>query len=160
MARTARVAWVRSQLEVVAGKARYNGRPLADWVGDVPARMFERSDASKIVVFGSVQRGDDGPDSDIDLLVVLPHVSRRHDDAVRVLRELRERPVPVDVTVIDEPRSATGRGNPASFGSPRGKGASPNVSRDPATHRRVRASVGAVPESVGRRHRCDDPVGP
>jgi uncharacterized protein len=92
----------RLQLEVVSGKARYNGRPLADWVDDVAARIFERSEASKIVVFGSVQRGDDGPDSDIDLLVVLPHVSRRHDDAVRVLRELRDMPVPVDVTVIDE----------------------------------------------------------
>ena len=92
----------RSQLEVVAGKAHYNGRPLADWVDDVAARIFDRSEATKIVVFGSVQRGDDGPDSDIDLLVVLPSVSRRHDDAVRVLRELRDLPVPVDVTVIDE----------------------------------------------------------
>ena len=92
----------RSQVEVVAGKALYNGRSLADWVDEVAARIFERSEASKIVVFGSVQRGDDGPNSDIDLLVVLPHVSRRHDDAVSVLRELRDMPVPVDVTVIDE----------------------------------------------------------
>ena len=92
----------RSQLEVVAGKAFYNGRPLADWVDDVALRIFERSEASEIVVFGSVQRGDDGPDSDIDLLVVLPRVSRRHDDAVRVLRELRDMPVPIDVTVVDE----------------------------------------------------------
>jgi predicted nucleotidyltransferase len=92
----------RSQLEVVAGKARYNGRSLASWVDDVTARIFERSEASKIVVFGSVQRGDDGPDSDIDLLVVLPQVSRRHDDAVRVLRVLRDMPVPIDLIVIDE----------------------------------------------------------
>lgn len=99
-----RETWRResSQLEVVAGKAWYNGRTLADWVDDVAARIFERSEAAKIVVFASVQRRDDGPDSDIDLLVVLPQVSRRHDDAVRVLRQLRDLPVPIDVTVIEE----------------------------------------------------------
>jgi uncharacterized protein len=92
----------RSQLEVVAGKAQYNGRLLADWVDDVAARIFERSAASKIVLFGSVERGDDGPDSDIDLLVVLPHITRSHDAAVAVLRQLRDLPVPIDIVVVDE----------------------------------------------------------
>jgi predicted nucleotidyltransferase len=59
-------------MEVVGGKAVYNGRPLADWVPEVIQRVFERTDALRVVVFGSVRRGDDGPDSDIDLLVVLP----------------------------------------------------------------------------------------
>jgi uncharacterized protein len=92
----------RSQLEVVEGKALYNGRSLADWVAEVVERVFERSDASKVVVFGSVERGDDGPDSDIDLLVVFPHVGRRHDAAVAVLRQLRDLPVPIDIVVVDE----------------------------------------------------------
>jgi hypothetical protein len=39
---------------------------------------------------------------DIDLLVPLPVVTRRHHDAVRVLRELRDLPVPVDVLTVDE----------------------------------------------------------
>lgn len=92
----------RSRLEVVDGKARYNGRALADWVDEVVERVFERSDATTVIVFGSVQRGDDGPDSDIDLLVVLPHIDRRHDAAVRVLRQLRDVPVPIDLVVVDE----------------------------------------------------------
>lgn len=92
----------RSRLEVVDGKARYNGRALADWVDEVVARVFERSDATKVVVFGSVERGEDGPDSDIDLLVVLPRIERRHDAAVRVLRQLRDVPVPIDIVVVDE----------------------------------------------------------
>ncbi len=92
----------RSRLEVIDGKARYNGRTLADWVEDVVAQVFERSEATKVVVFGSVQRGEDGPDSDIDLLVVLPHVERRHDAAVAVLRQLRDLPVPIDIVVVDE----------------------------------------------------------
>src|SRR5262245_14976933 len=92
----------RSVMEVVGGKAIYNGRPLADWVPDVIQRVFERTDALRVVVFGSVQRGDDGPDSDIDLLVVLPRITRRHDDAVRVLQQLRDLPVPVEVIVVDD----------------------------------------------------------
>lgn len=89
-------------VEVVGGKAVYRGRPLAAWVPDVVARIFERTEARRVVVFGSVQRGDDGPDSDIDVLVQLPQVTRRHDDAVRVLRELRDLPVPIDVMVTDD----------------------------------------------------------
>src|SRR3954464_6718584 len=93
----------RAFVEVIAGKARYNARTLAAWVPNVIQRVFERTDAIRVVVFGSVVRGDDGPDSDIDLLVVLPTIPRRHDDAVRVLRELRDLLVPVDVIVADDP---------------------------------------------------------
>jgi predicted nucleotidyltransferase len=92
----------RSEVEVVAGKAVYDGRVLASWVPDVTDRIFERTEAIRVLVFGSVGRGDDGPDADIDLLVVLPAVTRQHDGAVRVLRELRDLPVPVDVVVVDE----------------------------------------------------------
>jgi predicted nucleotidyltransferase len=91
----------RSDFEIVEGKAVYNGRVLASWVPDVVERIFERTDAIHVVVFGSVGRGDDGPDADVDVLVVLPAVTRQHDDAVRVLRELRDLPVPVDVVVVD-----------------------------------------------------------
>src|SRR4051794_273018 len=91
----------RSNVEVVEGKAVYDGRSLAAWVPDVVERIFGRTEALRVVVFGSVERGDDGPDSDIDVLVVLPTITRRHDDAVRVLRQLRDFPVPVDITVAD-----------------------------------------------------------
>ena len=88
-------------------RAIYDGRALADWVPVVTRRIFDRCNAKRIVVFGSVARGDDGPNSDIDLVVVLDHVSNSHDDAVRVLTELRDLPVPVDVIVTDETRLAT-----------------------------------------------------
>jgi predicted nucleotidyltransferase len=51
---------------------------------------------------GPVARGDDGADSHIDLVVVLPVVTRRHDDGVQVLRVLRDLPVPVDVLSVDK----------------------------------------------------------
>jgi predicted nucleotidyltransferase len=92
----------RATVEMVNDTVLYNGRSLAEWVPDVADRIFRRCHATRIVIFGSVARGDDGIDSDIDLLVVLPKVTNRHDDAVAVLRELRDMPVPIDVLVFDQ----------------------------------------------------------
>lgn len=91
----------RARVEVIDGKVLYDGRSLIVWASRVADRIVERCDASRIVLYGSVARGDDGPDSDIDLLVVMPIVGRRHDTSVRVLNELRDLPVPVDITVVD-----------------------------------------------------------
>ena len=85
-------------------QAVYAGRSLADWVPVVTARIFERCDAKRIVVFGSVARGEDSAGSDLDLIVVLDHVENSHQDAVQVLRELRDLPVPIDVIVTDDER--------------------------------------------------------
>ena len=90
-----------SQVEVVGGKVRYDGRTLAEWAPEVARVIIERCAATRIVLFGSVARGTDGPDSDLDLLVVLPIPGRRHDTAVAVMNELRALPVPVDIVVVD-----------------------------------------------------------
>ncbi len=89
------------RVEVRNGKVLYDGESLAVWAPRVAERIVERCGASRVVLYGSVARGDDGPDSDIDLLVVMPIVGRRHDVAVRVLNELRDLSVPVDITVVD-----------------------------------------------------------
>ena len=91
----------RPRVELIDGKALYDGRTLAAWALLVADRIVERCGASRVVLFGSVARGDDGPDSDIDVLVVMPIIGRHHDAAVRVLNELRDLPVPVDLTVVD-----------------------------------------------------------
>lgn len=91
---------------VIDGKVLYDGRSLVEWAMEVAERIVERCNASRVVLFGSVARGDDGPDSDIDLLVVMPVVGRRHDTAVGVLNQLRDLPVPVSVTVVDPARFA------------------------------------------------------
>ena len=91
----------RPRVELIDGKVLYDGRSLVAWASRVADRIVERCDASRVVLYGSVARGDDGPDSDIDLLVIMPIVGRRHDTSVRVLNELRDLPVPVDITVVD-----------------------------------------------------------
>lgn len=89
---------------MIDGKVLYDGRSLVEWATGAAERIVERCDADRVVLFGSVARGDDGPDSDIDLLVVMPIVGRRHDTAVSVLNELRDLPVPVSVSVVDPSR--------------------------------------------------------
>ena len=91
----------RPRVEMIDGKALYDGRSLVAWAARVADHIVECCDASRVILYGSVARGDDGPDSDIDLLVVMPIIGRRHDASVRLLNELRDLPVPIDITVVD-----------------------------------------------------------
>jgi uncharacterized protein len=61
-----------------------------------------RALACAVVLFGSYARGDAGPDSDIDFLVIEREVSDRHAEMVRLEREVRWLGVPIDVVVLSE----------------------------------------------------------
>ncbi|MGH9023977.1 MAG: nucleotidyltransferase domain-containing protein [Acidimicrobiia bacterium] len=88
--------------EVVDGKARYNGRTLAEWLPHVVADLVSTFDPLRVILFGSVAQGNDGPDSDIDVLIVLPEVdrARRHELMAQAHLAITA-PVPVDVFVTD-----------------------------------------------------------
>ncbi len=73
-------------VEVVEGKVRYNGRTLAEWVPDVVDAIVQHFALRHVILFGSVARGDEGPDSDIDLLVVLADL--RGEEKLRLLGDL------------------------------------------------------------------------
>jgi uncharacterized protein len=60
------------------------------------------ADPVKIVLFGSHARGDAGPDSDFDFLVVEREPKDRHAEMVRLGRALRPLGVPFDVLVVSE----------------------------------------------------------
>jgi len=55
---------------------------------------------SRVILFGSHARGDAGPDSDLDFLVVEPQVQDRHAEMVRLRRALRDIDAPIDVLVF------------------------------------------------------------
>lgn len=70
----------------------------------VVRRVVEEVSPLRVVLFGSRARGTAGPDSDVDLLVVVPDGLR----PLTVMRELRERirglGVPVDYVVATPSR--------------------------------------------------------
>ncbi|MGH8896595.1 MAG: nucleotidyltransferase domain-containing protein [Egibacteraceae bacterium] len=81
---------------------RYGGRTLAEWLPEVVADIVREHDPLKVILFGSLARGESGPDSDIDLLVVLPDAP--FAERIRMMGAVRRSiraPVPVDVFVTD-----------------------------------------------------------
>ena len=53
----------------------------------------------KIILFGSRARGDARPDSDVDLLVVLPSVPDKRRAAIEIRRSMRDLPIGKDIIV-------------------------------------------------------------
>jgi uncharacterized protein len=64
----------------------------------------------KIILFGSWARGDARPDSDYDLLVVLPQVDNKRRSAVQVGNSLRDLPISKNI-VVTTPGETAARGN-------------------------------------------------
>lgn len=81
----------------------YEGKTLYEWLPVIVERVAERFDSSKIIIFGSVARGEAGHDSDVDLLVVFDHVQRENKRklAVDIRVALVDVSVPIDIVVTD-----------------------------------------------------------
>jgi len=62
-------------------------------------RIVRRFDPDKIILFGSYARGDAGPDSDVDLLIVMPVAGSIRQMAVDIGVALHDIRVPKDVIV-------------------------------------------------------------
>jgi len=72
--------------------------------------IMERFRPLGIILFGSRARGEAGPWSDVDLLVVLPEVADKRWVTVDILRALGDLPVSKDV-VVTTPEEVLQRGN-------------------------------------------------
>lgn len=86
----------------VDDEGRYDGRTLDEWLDVVTKQIVAFARPVEVVLFGSLARGETGPDSDIDLLVVVPRVppGQRHV-LMGDIRAAITAPVPVDVFVTD-----------------------------------------------------------
>ena len=71
--------------------------------------IVTRFHPEKVILFGSQARGDATPDSDIDLLVVMPGEVNRREMAVDILHVLHNMPMPKDV-IVTTPREIATRG--------------------------------------------------
>ena len=70
-----------------------------DKLAEIVRRILSVSDPQQIILFGSYARGDYGPDSDVDLLVVMEGVDAPRAESTRLRRALRGVMTPVDVIV-------------------------------------------------------------
>ena len=62
-------------------------------------RIIDRFNPERIIVFGSAARGDAGPDSDVDLLIVMPVDGSRREKAVEIGVAVNDIRVPKDIVV-------------------------------------------------------------
>jgi len=98
------------------GQGRWDGRTLAQIVPLVVNEIVAATDPLEVILFGSVARGEDGPDSDIDLLVVFDHVD--HEQKRPLMAKVRrsiETMAPIDVLVTDPAEMASRRDDVGSI---------------------------------------------
>ena len=74
-------------------------KPDETMLTEITRRIVAVSDPEQIILFGSQARGDAGPDSDLDLLVIKDEVVSPRAEAARIYRALAGLSTPVDVVV-------------------------------------------------------------
>lgn len=88
-------------------KALYDGKTIKEWLYLVVSDIVSSLDPVQVFIFGSAMQDKDGPDSDLDILVVFDRID---DDQVLPLmikaRSSITAPIPCDVLVTDLARFA------------------------------------------------------
>ena len=105
-------------------KPESNEHAVRSQISRMVDRIVERFQPERIMLFGSHARGEGTPDSDVDLLVVMPVSGSKREAQLRLREALRDIPVPKDVIVttpedfawrkevagtIERPASRTGK---------------------------------------------------
>lgn len=85
-----------------AGQTPNFDRSLRDWLPEIVEDIVSVVDPARIILFGSAVLGKEGPDSDLDLLVVLDELDE--GQRARLMGEIRfaiRAPVAIDIFVTD-----------------------------------------------------------
>ena len=77
-------------------------------INEMVRRVVERFDPERIILFGSHARGTAGPDSDVDLLVVMPVRGLKRDKQLEIRAALRDVRLPKDI-IVTTPDDFAGR---------------------------------------------------
>ena len=75
--------------------------PAIEKLPEAIAYLVKGFDPLRIIVFGSHARGEARPDSDLDLLVVVPHLGDKRETAVGMTKALRGLRAAIDVVPTD-----------------------------------------------------------
>ena len=73
-----------------------------DKIGELARRIAEAVRPNRIILFGSAARGELGPDSDIDVLVIMPDGVHRGHTTEKIYRELWGFGVAKDIVVVTD----------------------------------------------------------
>ena len=73
--------------------------PAQRQIQEIVNRIVERFHPEQIILFGSQARSDAGPDSDVDLLVVMPVEGSKREKQLEIRMALHDIHVPKDVIV-------------------------------------------------------------
>ncbi len=68
-------------------------------IREMVKRIVSRFDPEKVILFGSYARGDAGPDSDVDLLIVMPVSGSKREKAIEIGVALHDIRLPKDLIV-------------------------------------------------------------
>lgn len=71
-------------------------------IEEASRRLAEAVPDARVILFGSHARGDAGPDSDLDLLVIEPELENRRAEFVRLRKQLRGLGVAVDLVLVSD----------------------------------------------------------
>lgn len=82
----------------------------AGLISFITERIVSNFEPVRIIIFGSQARGDAGPESDVDLLVVLPQVADKRKAAIEIRRVLADFPLSKDV-IVTTPEEIARRGD-------------------------------------------------
>jgi predicted nucleotidyltransferase len=69
---------------------------------EITDRIVSAASPSRVILFGSYARGDTDSGSDIDLMVIEPHVRNRHEEMVRLHSVVGDIGTGVDVLVYSD----------------------------------------------------------
>jgi predicted nucleotidyltransferase len=78
-------------------------------------RLAAAAPDADVILFGSRARGEAGPESDLDLLVIEPDFNQRMEEYARLRRELRGLDVGIDLLVYRRREAEKWRSVPGSF---------------------------------------------
>lgn len=73
---------------------------VAEKIDEMVRRIVEGFDPDRIILFGSHARGTAGPDSDVDLLIVMPVNGSKREKQVEIRVALHDIRVAKDVIVV------------------------------------------------------------
>ena len=79
---------------------------------DLVKRIRDAVHPLRIILFGSAARGEMGPDSDLDVLVVMPDGTHRLHTSMNLHRQARGLGVPKDILVATESDVRAAADNP------------------------------------------------